>query len=208
MLLRFALALFFISEEMLQMFLLLVMSMLGIAINDEYREEQICKEIFDKTKIIKIKARELYQILLAKGKITIETTHEWAMASDSLRVALMKWLSLALSKNISDNWSDQELMSDYELYNENSNKTLREWCKQQFPNDLSAQNRNAEILCTERGRTYNHLYHLHKLVITNFKMPHEPKPNLAQQAAAALDAIVPDTTPTKNTPSEDPSNGK
>ena len=208
MLLRFALALFFISEEILQMFYLLVMSMLGIAINDEYREEQICKEIFDKTKIIKIKARELYQILLAKGKITIETTHEWAMASDTLRVALMKWLSLALSKNISDNWSDQELMSDYELYNENSNKTLREWCKQQFPNDLSAQNRNAEILCTERGRTYSHLYHLHKLVITNFKMPHEPKPNLAQQAAAALDAIVPDTTPTKNTPSEDPSNGK
>ena len=208
MFLRFALALFFISENMLQMFYLLVMSMLGIAINDEYREEQICKEIFDKTKIIKIKARELYEILLAKGKFTIETTHEWAMASDSLRVALMKWLSLALSKNISDNWSDQNLMSDYELYNENSNKTLREWCKQQFPNDLSAQNRNAEILCTERGRTYSLLYHLHKLVITNFKMPHEPKPNLEQQAAAALDAIVPDTTPTKNTPSKDPSNGK
>jgi hypothetical protein len=208
MILRFALALFFISEEMWQMFLVLVMSMLGIAINDEYREEQICKEIFDKTKIVKDKARELYQILLAKGKFTIETTYEWAMESDSLRVAIMKWLSLALARNIPDNWSDQELMPDYELFNENTNKTLKEWCKQQFPHDLELQNRNAVNLCYERGRTYNHLYHLYKLVVINFKMPHEPKPNLVQQVAAAMDAIVPDTTPTKNTPSKDPSNGK
>ena len=76
-----------------QLFYLLLLTMMSMAttdIEDESQELAICKEILKSTEVMKEQAKLLYSVLIRKGKITTETTYEWAKSSDTLRVAVMK----------------------------------------------------------------------------------------------------------------------
>ena len=187
-----------------QMFYLLLLTMMSMATaesGDDSQERAICRAILHSTEVIKDHARALYSVLIQKGKITTETTYEWAKSSDTLRVAVMKWLALGLSKDPSRNWSDQTMMSDYELYNEHNNKSIKEWCKMNFPHDDDLRLKTEKILIKQRGRIYNRLYSLFHLICNEMNLPHQPKPNPEQLVENAINAIVPENTPTKNTPS-------
>jgi hypothetical protein len=189
-----------------QLFYLLLLTMMSMAttdIEDESQELAICKEILKSTEVMKEQAKLLYSVLIRKGKITTETTYEWAKSSDTLRVAVMKWLGLALSKDPSRNWSEQTMMSDYELWNEHGNKSIKEWCRMNFPHDNDLRLKNEKILIKQRSRIYNRLYTLFHLVCNEMDLPHQPKPTPEELAEKAMNAIVPDNTPTKNTANEE-----
>ena len=118
-----------------------------------------------------------------------------------MRVAIIKWLGLALSKDPAKNWSEQTMMSDYELWNEHTNKSIKVWCRVNFPHDNDLRLENESILIKQRQRIYQRLYYLFQLIINEMNLPHQPKPNPEQLVENAINAIVPDNTPTKNTPS-------
>ena len=185
-----------------QMFYLLLLTMMSTAFSesgDDSQERAICREILNSTEVIKQQAKALYSVLIRKGKITTETTYEWATKENpSLRVAIMKWLGLALSKDPSMNWSDQSMMSDYELYNEHGTQSIKEWCRVNFPHDNDLRLKNESILIKQRGRIYQRLYYIFHLVCNEMDLPHNAKPNPEQLVKDAIDAIVPDNTPTKS----------
>jgi hypothetical protein len=187
-----------------QMFYLLLLTMMSMAAEseDDSQERAICREILNATEVIKDQAKALYSVLIRKKKITTETTYEWATKENpSLRVAVMKWLGLALSKDRTKNWTHQTMMSDYELWNEHGTQSIKDWCRMNFPHDNDLRLKNEAILIKQRGRIYQRLYYLFHLVCNEMDLPHNPKPTPEQLVKDAIDAIVPDNTPTQNTPS-------
>ena len=135
----------------------------------EIQEKLICAVILKHVNIVKHKAKDLLDILDKKGKISKdETTHEEAMASASLRTAIIKWCQCGLSKSVDENWTDQTIMPDFELYNNHNTKSLREFCQNEFKGD--EVDANLAILQHEKKRIYPHLYYVYKIIVANFNL--------------------------------------